>query len=139
MRPRGQPQFKTSGSADMTVPIEFYAGSNPGTNPSCSSCGCAEVTISGGKITGARVMIYESAAGGGTGPHGECTAQNLFKLITHELGHVLGLKDHSGGGCNNRVMKNPTRPPSNNDCDAVDNIFVVQGENDNDGSCVPQF
>ncbi len=123
---RANPEFQTAGSgADLTVDVEYRGGNNDGSEPGCSSskCGCTKLGITGGRISSARVIVWESAAAGQT----NCSS-SYQGIITHELGHVQGLKD--APACQNRIMGNATGSAAirSQECDRIDGNFLTLDE-----------
>ncbi len=128
------PNLTTSGAADMVVPVYFLLGQNPGTVPGCSGtkCACTRLTFSGGQIATAQIYIWEATGGGQN-----CTAQQTA-VLTHEIGHLLGLEDPSPGTCTTRIMGNVTGAIAAADCNEVDGNFYMSWEGGvpNDHDCV---
>jgi hypothetical protein len=98
--------------------VAFLSGTNPGTVPHCSSskCGCTSVTIASGAITGASVLLWQSAVG-----TADCQG-DWSNILTHELGHALGLQD--APACSNRIMGNVDSGILGTDCDGADINFL---------------
>ena len=111
------PSFAVGGSAPVAASVAFVSGTNPGTIPNCSStaCGCTSLQVENGVITGADVALFESASG-----TSDCEG-SWNSILTHELGHVLGLQDASA--CSNRIMGNVFAAINSNDCSGADVNF----------------
>ncbi|HSL81580.1 MAG TPA: hypothetical protein VLF66_02315 [Thermoanaerobaculia bacterium] len=116
----GNPSFQTSGTADMSVNVHFYNGTDASNGFSCGgSCGCTDTQITSGAVSGATVRMFGQQANGTS-----ClSAQN--EILTHELGHVLGLGDSS---CSGRIMGDVFGSIASGDCAAVDGNFLVDSE-----------
>lgn len=79
----GNPQFQTSGTADMTVNVHFYSGTDASNGFSCGgSCGCTDTLITNGAVSGATVRMFGQQANGTS-----CLSAQT-EVLTHELGHV---------------------------------------------------
>ena len=118
------PGFQTSGSGDMTVNVNFHSGDGPSNGFSqCDSCACTQTQVTNGAVSGATVQMFGQQANGSS-----CLgAQN--EVLTHELGHVLGLGDSS---CSGRIMGDVFGSIASGDCDAVDGNFFTDAEHNTD-------
>jgi len=105
------------GLGDSTSTVAFQAGCNPFDNPPCSTLGCEAPTCNqelpacsaAGTVCEADVCIF-----GGASPNGYSVEDNmpagaldLVGLVTHELGHAMGLGHEA-----NTVMRQFDSPGS---------------------------
>jgi hypothetical protein len=86
------PSFSTSGGG-MAVSVIFYSGTDAGNGFSCNGkCACTDTQITNGRVSGATVRMFTTQGANGA----SCTGSQS-EILTHELGHVLGLGDSSRG------------------------------------------
>jgi hypothetical protein len=118
------PQFSTSGTADIAVNVIFYSGTDAANGFSCSGkCACTDTQITGGAVSGATVRMFERQ-GNGT----SCTGAQS-EVLTHELGHVLGLGDPpAGASCSGRIMGDLFGSIGGAECTTVDGNFFTRDE-----------
>lgn len=116
------PEISVDSGSGIGADVAFVSGTNPGTIPNCSSdkCGCTNLTVTNGRITGADVTLFQSAVG-----TADCES-SWNSILTHEVGHVLGLQDASA--CSNRIMGNVFASINSNDCDGADANFKSGSE-----------
>jgi hypothetical protein len=111
------PWLATTGTGDFRVHVDFYAGSDTNNGIECNGkCACTRLSTSstGGAIIGATVQMFEKQRNGTP-----CTA-NSSQILTHELGHALGLADSN---CSGRIMGDLGASIAAGDCMAVDMNF----------------
>lgn len=118
----GIPDFSTSTSGQQSVTIQFYQGSNDGSQVAgCGTeCGCA---------TSSTIHVFEQNASGTR----DCT-QTWDSLIAHELGHVLGF-DNAESGCTGcRIMGNTACGPTvqSGECETADLWWLLSNEDNID-------
>jgi hypothetical protein len=117
------PSFGGSGSGGMAVNVIFYAGTDADNSFSCNGkCACTDTQITSGRVSGATVRMFEEQGNGVS-----CTGSQT-DILTHELGHVLGLGDSS---CSGRIMGDVFGSIESGDCTAVDGNFLTPEEIDN--------
>ncbi len=115
------PTFSGSGGGGMAVNVIFYSGTDVNNGFSCSGkCACTQVQITNGRVSGATVRMFDTEGATGT----SCTSSQ-GDVLTHELGHVLGLGESS---CTDRIMGNNFGSIAAGDCTAVDGNFTTAAE-----------
>jgi hypothetical protein len=104
----------------MSVNVIFYGGTDATNGFSCSGkCACTETQITSGAVSGATVRLFAQQSNGTS-----CLGAQS-EILTHELGHVLGLGDST---CSGRIMGDVFGNIDAADCTAVDGNFLTQGE-----------
>jgi hypothetical protein len=96
----GMPGLCTSCSATVSVSAVFQAGESTNQSGSCGRFTPTFTVQPDGtqRMSGGTIVIYESERGTGV----DC--EPYADRIAHEIGHVLGLDDASGAGCNGHIM-----------------------------------
>lgn len=114
------PVLTTSGTGDFRIYVDFYSGSDSANGINCSGkCACTDLNTSGGVITGATIKMFEKQGNGAS-----CTG-STNQILTHEVGHALGLDDSN---CSDRIMGNLSAAIAPGDCSAVDLNFRTAAE-----------
>jgi hypothetical protein len=114
------PDLRTSGTADITVNVHFRSGNDMANGFSCSGkCACTQTQVTGGRVSGAVIQMFEKQ-GNGT----SCTSSQSA-VLTHEVGHVLGLGDSN---CSGRIMGDISASVGSGECVAVDDNFLTAEE-----------
>lgn len=86
-------------SDDIIIDVIYHAG--PSTNPAKS---CGNMTLTSGVMTGGTMHLYEFEVV--NGQQYPC-AGRAVDIITHELGHALGLGDAGDESCRGHIMGRP--------------------------------
>lgn len=114
------PAFDSNGQGQRTIEVLYFEGSSN-----------REVC---GRFTATRIELYEEAIG----PDGRTIAcGSLGQNLAHELGHVLGLKDHSDRfRCPSQIMGPVTtsrahsRRVHDDECETAGRLWLTAAEED---------
>jgi predicted Zn-dependent protease len=108
-------------TGDWAVDVTFWPGKNdraPGKPTDCvdvnSSCGCAKASFSGGKLLSVQVHLFETQS------NGTSCASSYSNVLTHELGHGLGLQDETDSACDGHIMGSVTGNIESEECQEVE-------------------
>lgn len=122
-------------TADWAVDVTFWPGSNDGAagKPTdCfdphSGCGCAKVSFSGGQLVGAQIHLFEEQS------NGTSCAGSYSNVLTHEMGHAMGLQDETDSACDGHIMGSVTgNIESSEECNEIEKNWELDPNTDPDG------
>lgn len=129
------PDLVVSQAADISVFVHVVSG--PSTNAS-GTCGTATRFLSNNELVSGRITLWTHEA------DGDPCAGKFVDVLTHEMGHILGL-ENAGSGCAGRIMgpaiiQNGVRQDrviDQDDCLEIDDKWVTSPEFEACPECDP--